>query len=93
MKAAYIHGLPSLAVKIASGFFDNGLRGLPSGSGLMVVLSTETGYPQAILRDNGYLTDVRTALAGAVALALAVARHVDRQRDRLDACMATHTSV
>jgi ornithine cyclodeaminase len=67
VKAAYIHGLPSLAIKIASGFFDNSLWGLPSGSGLMVVLSTHTGYPQAILLDNGYLTDVRTALAGAVA--------------------------
>jgi len=65
VKAAFIHGLPSLAVKIASGFFDNGRWGLPSGSGLMVVLSTTTGYPQAVLLDNGYLTDVRTALAGA----------------------------
>ncbi len=67
VKAAYIHGLPSLAIKIASGFFDNHRWGLPSGSGLMVVLSTRTGYPQAILLDNGYLTDVRTALAGAAA--------------------------
>jgi ectoine utilization protein EutC len=67
VKASYIHGLPSLAVKVASGFFDNRHWGLPSGSGLMVVLSTETGYPQAILLDNGYLTDVRTALAGAAA--------------------------
>ncbi len=67
VKAAYIHGLPSLAVKIASGFFDNNLWGLPSGSGLMVVLSARTGFPQAILLDNGYLTDVRTALAGAAA--------------------------
>jgi ornithine cyclodeaminase len=67
VKAAYIHGLPSLAVKIASGFFDNHAWGLPSGSGLMVVLSTRTGYPQAVLLDNGYLTDVRTALAGAAA--------------------------
>ena len=67
VKAAYIHGLPSLAIKIASGFFDNGTWGLASGSGLMVVLSARTGYPQAILLDNGYLTDVRTALAGAAA--------------------------
>jgi ectoine utilization protein EutC len=71
VKAAYLHGLPSLAIKVASGFFDNGAWGLPSGSGLMVVLSTRTGYPQAILLDNGYLTDVRTALAGAAA-----ARHL-----------------
>jgi ornithine cyclodeaminase/alanine dehydrogenase-like protein (mu-crystallin family) len=77
VKAAYIHGLPSLAIKIASGFFDNGRWGLPSGSGLMVVLSARTGYPQAVLLDNGYLTDVRTALAGAVA-----ARHLAPERVR-----------
>ncbi len=77
VKAAYIHGWPSLAVKIASGFFDNAQWGLPSGSGLMVVLSTRTGYPQAVLLDNGYLTDVRTALAGAVA-----AKHLAPERVR-----------
>ncbi len=71
VKGAVIQGLPSLAIKIASGFFDNQSWGLPSGSGLMVVLSARTGYPQAILLDNGYLTDVRTALAGAAA-----ARHL-----------------
>ncbi len=77
VKAAYIHGWPSLAVKIASGFFDNAQWGLPSGSGLMVVLSARTGYPQAVLLDNGYLTDVRTALAGAAA-----AKHLAPERVR-----------
>jgi ornithine cyclodeaminase len=67
VKGAYIHGGPGVVVKIASGFFDNARWGLPSGSGLMVVLSADTGYPQAVLLDNGYLTDVRTALAGAAA--------------------------
>ncbi|UCG88957.1 MAG: cyclodeaminase [Gemmatimonadota bacterium] len=67
VKSAYVQGLESLAVKIASGFFDNPRRGLPSGSGLMVVLSVDTGFPRAVLLDNGYLTDLRTALAGAVA--------------------------
>ena len=77
VKAAYIHGLPSLAIKIASGFFDNTRWGLPSGSGLMVVLSAQTGFPQAILLDNGYLTDLRTALAGAAA-----AKHLAPRRVR-----------
>lgn len=76
VKAAYIHGLPSLAIKIASGFFDNNRWGLPSGSGLMVVLSARTGFPQAILLDNGYLTDVRTALAGAAAAKYLAPRQV-----------------
>jgi len=67
VKSAYIRGLESFAVKIASGFFDNPKKGLPSGSGMMLVISAETGFPQAVLLDNGYLTDVRTALAGAIA--------------------------
>lgn len=33
----------------------------------MLILSAETGYPLAVLLDHGYLTDLRTAAAGAVA--------------------------
>ncbi|MCK5438882.1 MAG: cyclodeaminase [Gemmatimonadetes bacterium] len=67
VKSAYVSGLDSFVVKIASGFFGNADLGLPTGSGLMVVLSARTGFCEAVLLDNGYLTDVRTALAGAVA--------------------------
>jgi ornithine cyclodeaminase len=67
VKGAYLRGLDSFAVKMSSGFFDNPARGLPTASGLMVLLSAETGVPRAVLLDNGYLTDVRTALAGAAA--------------------------
>ncbi|MFO8063077.1 MAG: cyclodeaminase [Spirochaetota bacterium] len=67
IKAAYVEGLESLAVKVASGFFLNPQRGLPSQSGQMLVISAETGYLQAVLLDNGYLTQVRTGAAGAVA--------------------------
>lgn len=67
VKTAYIHGLDSFAIKIASGFLNNRLLGLPTGSGMMVLVSAESGRPQAILLDNGYLTDVRTGIAGAIA--------------------------
>lgn len=67
IKSAYIAGLTSFAVKLSSGFFENYRRGLPSASGLMILVSAETGVPQALLLDNGYLTDLRTALAGALA--------------------------
>lgn len=67
IKTAYVHGLDSFAIKIASGFFNNRDLGLPTGSGMMVVVSAKTGFPQAVLLDNGYLTDVRTGLAGAIA--------------------------
>ena len=67
VKTALIDGVPHVAVKIASGFFDNPALGLPSGSGLMAVFDAATGMPVAILLDNGFLTDIRTGAAGAIA--------------------------
>ncbi|HEV7249696.1 MAG TPA: ectoine utilization protein EutC [Shinella sp.] len=67
VKTAYVPGLDGFAIKISPGFFDNPKIGLPSTNGLMVLFSTKTGLVQAVLLDNGYLTDVRTAAAGAVA--------------------------
>lgn len=67
VKTAYIPGLDSFAVKMSPGFFDNPGLGLPSTNGLMVLFSAKTGLVEAVLLDNGYLTDVRTALAGAIA--------------------------
>jgi ectoine utilization protein EutC len=67
VKSAYVRGVDSLAVKMSSGFFDNYKLGLPSLSGMMILFSAKTGVPEAVLLDNGYLTDVRTGAAGAVA--------------------------
>ncbi|RYC24004.1 ectoine utilization protein EutC [Ciceribacter ferrooxidans] len=74
VKTAYVPGLDSFAIKISPGFFDNPKLGLPSTNGMMVLLSSRTGLVEALLLDNGYLTDVRTAAAGAVA-----ARHLARE--------------
>jgi len=73
VKTAYVPGLDGFAIKISPGFFGNPALGLPSVNGLMVLLSSRTGLVEALLLDNGYLTDVRTAAAGAVA-----ARHLSR---------------
>lgn len=67
VKTAYVPGLDGFAIKISPGFFNNPKLGIPSTNGLMVLLSAKTGLVQALLLDNGYLTDVRTAAAGAVA--------------------------
>lgn len=67
VKAAHIRGLDSCAVKIASGFFLNHLKGLPTSSSLMVLVNATTGLPEAVLLENGYLTHLRTGAAGAVA--------------------------
>lgn len=74
VKTAYVPGIDHFAIKISPGFFGNPEIGLPSTNGMMVVLSARTGLVQALLLDNGYLTDVRTAAAGAVA-----ARHLSRE--------------
>ncbi|GLQ04825.1 cyclodeaminase [Sneathiella chinensis] len=67
IKTAYIPGFNEFAIKVSPGFFDNPALGLPSLNGLMVVLSARTGIVEAVLLDNGYLTNVRTAAAGGVA--------------------------
>lgn len=66
IKYGYIKGGDVYVIKIASGFVDNPKRGLPSGDGLMLVFDQKTGLLQAILLDEGYLTNLRTAVAGAV---------------------------
>ena len=66
IKYGYVKGGEAYVIKIASGFADNPKRGLPSGDGLMLVFDQKTGVLQAILLDEGYLTNLRTAVAGAV---------------------------
>lgn len=74
IKSAYLPGYEGIAVKVSAGFFDNPKKGLPSLGGLMMVFDAETGVPRSALFDNGYLTDLRTALGGAVA-----AKHLARE--------------
>lgn len=78
IKTAYVPGLETFAVKVSPGFFDNPSLGLPSLNGLMVALCARTGVVRAVLLDNGYLTNVRTAAAGAVA-----ARHLAPEDSRV----------
>ncbi|MCG6958005.1 MAG: ornithine cyclodeaminase family protein [Gemmatimonadetes bacterium] len=75
VKGAALDGAPVFAFKVATGFYDNAARGLPTGAGLVLVFDSATGFPLALLADNGYLTDLRTAAAGALAV-----RHLAPQR-------------
>ncbi|GHE00110.1 multidrug DMT transporter permease [Defluviimonas sp. 20V17] len=84
VKTAYIPGYDGFAIKVSPGFFDNPKLGLPSLNGLMVLFSARTGLVQALFLDNGYLTDLRTAAAGAVA-----ARHLAPSRVTTAGVMGT----
>lgn len=71
IKYGFIKNDDYYVVKLASGFYNNPQLGLSSSNGLMLVFSQKTGELLSILLDEGHLTDIRTALAGAV-----VAKHL-----------------
>jgi len=78
VKGAYLHGQPYYSIKEAAGFYANPERGLPAGSGLVLVFDATTGFLAAVLFDNGYLTELRTGSAGALAADLLARRHIGR---------------
>ncbi|MGB9893031.1 MAG: cyclodeaminase [Candidatus Saccharicenans sp.] len=78
VKAAYIKGEEYYVIKVASGFYQNPKIGLPVGNGLMLAFRAKTGVLEAILLDNGYLTELRTAAAGAVAAKYLAREKIDR---------------
>ena len=67
VKTAWIEGEETFTIKIATGFYDNPRKGLASNDGMMLVFSATTGEPVALLKDAGWLTAIRTALAGRIA--------------------------
>ena len=67
IKTGHLSGGPYYAVKIASGFYGNAALGRPSSDGMVLVFDSATGAPAAFLLDNGFITDLRTAAAGALA--------------------------
>jgi ornithine cyclodeaminase/alanine dehydrogenase-like protein (mu-crystallin family) len=70
IKGAHLHDSSMFTFKVASGFYGNVELGVPTGSGFVLIFDAETGFPRGILADNGYLTDLRTAAAGALAASL-----------------------
>ncbi|RWZ58765.1 cyclodeaminase [Halobacillus fulvus] len=84
IKSAYIEGEDSFAVKLSSGFFNNPSKGLPSSGGLMILMDATNGQPKAVLADDGHLTDLRTAAAGAVA-----AKWCSRKNSRIAGVIGT----
>jgi ornithine cyclodeaminase len=78
IKYGHIKGDDIFVVKVASGFYNNPDLGLSSNSGLILVFSAKTGFPEAVLLDEGQLTNLRTAAAGAVAAKWLAPKEVKR---------------
>ena len=67
IKPGYIKGYDTYTVKIASGFHDNPKLNLPTSHGMLILFDSRTGFPLCFEVDRCFLTDMRTAAAGAVA--------------------------
>ena len=67
IKYGFVTGDDFYVLKMASGFYENPERDLPVSDGLLLVFSQKTGQLEMILLDKCWLTDMRTAAAGAVA--------------------------
>ncbi|AJJ63674.1 ornithine cyclodeaminase family protein [Yersinia aldovae] len=77
IKSGYLQGDNQFVVKVSGGFYDNPAQGLASNQGLMMAFSALTGEAQAILLDEGWLTALRTALAGRIVAELCAPQHIN----------------
>lgn len=66
IKYGHIPGEEYFVVKIASHFSENIRQGLASIDGVIMLFSQKTGKPVALFEDHGYLSHLRTAIAGAI---------------------------
>ena len=67
LKYGAVSGDDHYVVKLASAFHENPRLGLSVSDGLLLVFSARTGGLELVLLDECWLTDMRTAAAGAVA--------------------------
>lgn len=77
IKYGYINGDEYYVLKVASAFYNNAELNVPVNNGVILVFSSQTGGIEFILLDEGWLTDIRTAAAGAVAAKHLANRKID----------------
>jgi ornithine cyclodeaminase len=66
IKSSYRRGGEFWTLKAAGSFPGRIARGLPAGSGMILLSSASAGDPVALFLDEGWLTDVRTAAVSAL---------------------------
>jgi ornithine cyclodeaminase len=78
IKYGFIKEDDYFVIKIATGFYDNPKINLPAFDGLMLLFSQKTGQLLSVLLDEGHLTNIRTASAGAIAAKYMAPKNVKR---------------
>lgn len=66
IKYGHIPGEKYFVVKIASHFPNNPIQELAAIDGVILLFCQKTGEPVALFEDRGYLTHLRTGIAGAI---------------------------
>lgn len=64
-------------IKVSTGFYNNIQYGLPNNNGLMLLLLALTGEPLCFLLDEGWLTSIRTAIAGLIVAKLLAPKNIE----------------
>jgi len=67
IKYGHAQGDAHFVIKVATGFPLNSAAGLPTGNGVSLVMSAQTGALEAVLHDEMVMTDIRTGIGGAIA--------------------------
>ena len=76
VKSAWLLGDQTFSVRVSAGFYNNPKKGLSSNDGVTLIFSALTGQPVAMLQDGGWLTSMRTALAGQIVAGAMAPSHV-----------------
>src|SRR2546430_264589 len=83
VKGAHLAGGCYIVLKVATGFYRNRARGLPSGDGMFLLLDADTGVPAVLLEGAGALARL-TARAMVAQLPLARLTLWNRTRERAE---------
>ncbi|MHA1829302.1 MAG: ornithine cyclodeaminase family protein [Candidatus Heimdallarchaeaceae archaeon] len=78
IKYGFIKQDDYFVIKVATGFYNNPRLNLPTSDGLMLLFSQKTGQLLCILLDEGHLTNIRTAAAGAISSKYMAPKKVER---------------
>jgi ornithine cyclodeaminase len=78
IKYGYLRKQPYYVIKIASGFYEDPALDRLTSNGMMLLFSQQNGEAVCALLDEGLLTNVRTAIAGAIAAKYLAPEQVDR---------------
>jgi len=78
IKYGYLKRQPHYVIKIASGFYEDPALDRLSSNGMMLLFSQQSGEAVCALLDEGLLTNIRTAVAGAIVAKYLAPKQVDK---------------